>query len=67
MQDSIDSHYPFKTNTQFLYSNYYEYMTQHHHELTYLETYNASQEQKIRFIENLYKLAHISYDLYIEN
>ena len=36
-------------------------------ELKYLEKYNISEEKKIRFIENLYKLANINFNNYIKN
>lgn len=42
-------------------------MHEYHHELTLLERYNMSEERKIKLIENLYRLAHINYNNYIEN
>ena len=36
-------------------------------ELKYLKQYNISEENKIRFIENLYRLAHFNFNSFIEN
>lgn len=36
-------------------------------ELKYLEGYNINNEEKIRFIEKLYKLAHMNFNNFIEN
>ena len=34
--------------------------------LKYFENYDYDDETKIRFIENLYKLAHLSFDSYVK-
>lgn len=34
--------------------------------LKYFENYDYDDEVKIRFIENLYKLAHLSFDSYVK-
>jgi len=34
--------------------------------LKYLENYDYEDEVKIKFIENLYKLAHLSFDSYVK-
>lgn len=39
---------------------------QKYKELKYLEKYNMSEEEKIRLIEKLYKLAHINFNNFIE-
>jgi len=36
-------------------------------ELKHLEEYDISEERKIRFIENLYRLANINFNDFIEN
>lgn len=36
-------------------------------ELRYLEQYNMSEERKIRLIENLYRLANMNFNSFIEN
>lgn len=36
-------------------------------ELKYLEKYNICEEEKIKLIENLYRLAHINFNNFIEN
>lgn len=40
---------------------------QYSRELKLLETYNMSEKQKIKLIENLYKLAHIHYSQFVKN
>ena len=35
--------------------------------LKYLERYNMSEAEKIRLIENLYRLAHINFNNFVEN
>lgn len=35
--------------------------------LKYLEIYNMSESEKIRLIENLYRLAHINFNNFVEN
>jgi len=42
-------------------------MSQYTKELKYLEEYDISEERKIRFIENLYRLANINFNNFIEN
>ena len=41
--------------------------TQYQEELKYLEQYNMSEEEKIRLIENLYRLANINFNNFIKN
>lgn len=36
-------------------------------ELTYLEWYDISEEEKKKFIERLYRLAHMNFTHFIEN
>lgn len=40
---------------------------QYSKELKYLEQYDMTEEQKIQLIENLYRLAHINFNNFIEN
>lgn len=40
---------------------------QKNQELKYLETFDMSEEQKIKLIENLYKLAHINFNNFVKN
>lgn len=40
---------------------------QTHQEIKYLEKYNMCEEEKIKLIMNLYKLAHMNYNNFIEN
>ena len=41
--------------------------TQYQEELKYLENYDMSEDEKIRFIENLYRLANINFNNFIKN
>jgi len=41
--------------------------TQYQEELKYLEQYDISEEEKIKFIENLYRLANINFNNFIKN
>ena len=41
--------------------------TQYQEELTYLKQYNMSEEEKLKFIENLYRLANINFNNFIKN
>ena len=41
--------------------------TQYQEELKYLEKYDISEEEKIRFIKNLYRLANINFNNFIKN
>ena len=40
---------------------------QYQEELKYLQKYNISEEEKIRLIENLYRLANINFNNFIKN
>jgi hypothetical protein len=40
---------------------------QYHEELKYLEKYDISEEDKIIFIENLYRLANMNFNNFIKN
>jgi len=42
-------------------------MQKYNHELKYLEQYNMSKEKKIKLIDNLYRLAHINFNNFVEN
>lgn len=42
-------------------------MQKYSRELEYLRKYNMTEEQKIKFIENLYRLAYINFNNFIEN
>ena len=41
--------------------------TQYQEELKYLEKYNISEEEKVKFIANLYRLANINFNNFIKN
>ena len=41
--------------------------TQYQEELKYFQKYDISEDEKIRFIENLYRLAHINFNNFIKN
>jgi len=41
--------------------------TQYQEELKYLEKYDISEEEKIKFIENLHRLANINFNNFIKN
>lgn len=40
---------------------------QYSQELKYLEKYNMTEEEKVKFIENLYRLAYINFNNFIDN
>ena len=40
---------------------------QYQEELKYLKNYDMSEDEKIRFIENLYRLANINFNNFIKN
>ena len=55
------------TKTQYQEELEYLWIYNIQEKIKQLKDYDIDEDRKIQFIENLYKLANISYDLYIKN